>query len=456
MGSTIIDSAFLKDLYGTPEMRAVFSDSNLLQKWLDIEAALAQAEAELGLIPVRVAEEIRRAAHSENISWEAIKQGVDDTVHPIVPVIRALQAACNGDAGEYIHWGATTQDIMDTALVLQIKEALPIIENRLEELSAALVKLTEAHRDTLMPGRTHGQHALPITFGYKTAVWLAEIERHRRRLEQLKPRLLVGQLGGAAGTLASLQSHALPVQERVMAILGLQAPVITWHTSRDCFAEYAGLMAMLSASLGKISHEIITLQRTEVAEVEEPFNAGKVGSSTMPHKRNPMYCEAILALSRLVMRLAPAAWDAMIQENERDWSSDHIEWAYMPEINIYTDGALALAVRVTSGLQVHPENMRRNLELTDGLIMSEAVMLALAKHIGRQSAHDAVYRCAMKSHQDKQPFADVLARDPVVAPHLVPAQIKDLLDPKDYNGIMAISIDRLLIQAATHKKADTA
>jgi 3-carboxy-cis,cis-muconate cycloisomerase len=440
----MIDSPFLQDLYGTDEMRTVFSAESLLQKWLDVEAALAQAEADFGVIPAQAAEEIARQARAERLDSARIKLWVDQTVHPIVPIIRALQAACQSDAGEYIHWGATTQDIMDTATILQIKEALRIFRKRLNELAAALASLARDYHDTLMPGRTHGQHALPITFGYKVAVWLAEVQRHITRLDQLEPRLLVGQLGGASGTLASLGEKALPVQQRMMEILGLKPPLITWHTARDNLAEYASLLAMIAATLGKIAHEIISLQHTELAEVEEPFYLGKVGSSTMPHKRNPMVCEAIHALSRLVLRLAPSAWDAMIQEHERDWSSDHIEWAYIPEISIYTDGALSLTVGVISGLHVYPERMRKNLDLTDGLILSEAVMLALSPHLGRQSAHEIVYRCSMQAYDENRSFAEILNNNPTVTSYLTAEQIDALLNPSEYIGLASVLVDRVL------------
>jgi len=443
MTSHILDSRFLGDLYGTPEMRAVFDDLHLLQKWLDVEAALARAQADLGLIPAPAAEEIARRAVAEQLDLTRLKQLVDQTVHPIVPVIRVLQQACQGDAGEYIHWGATTQDIMDTALVLQIKEAVAILERRLAELARVLRELACKHRDTPMAGRTHGQQALPITFGYKVAVWLAELERHRGRLEACKPRLLVGQLGGAVGTLASVAEHGLQIQAGMMARLGLGVPPIAWHTARDNLAEFAAVLGLIAATLGKIAHEIISLQRTEIGEVEEPFNEGKVGSSTMPHKRNPMLCEAIVALARLVMRTGPVALDAMIQEHERDWTGDHLEWAYLPEICVMTDGALALTTRVVAGLRVYPDQMRANLERLNGLMLSEAVMLALARQVGRQTAHDIVYACSMRAVDQGRPFRHTLAEDPLVARHLTSAELDRLLDPYHYTGLAGYFVDQV-------------
>jgi 3-carboxy-cis,cis-muconate cycloisomerase len=445
MPAHILDSQFLKDLYGTTEMRLVFDDMHLLQKWLDVEVALAQAEAELGIIPADAAQEIALRAVAGSLDAGRIKHLVDQTVHPIVPLIRVLQDACSGDAGEYIHWGATTQDIMDTAMILQAQEAAAILDRRMADLSAALGRLASAHRDTLMPGRTHGQQALPVTYGYKVAVWLAEVERHRQRLQQCRPRLLVGQLGGAVGTLASLGEQGLQVQQRMMEILGLEAPLITWHTSRDALAEFASLLGMMSATAGKIAREFINLQRTELAEVEEPFSEGKVGSSTMPHKRNPMICEAVLALSRLVLRSVPLALDAMIQDHERDWSSDHIEWAYLGEMCIMTDGALDLILRVLTGLRVYPGRMLRNLDLSGGLVLSEAVMLVLGKHLGRQTAHEVVYECSMRTYEQGLPFRQALAEHPLVSAHLTPTQIEDLLDPAHYTGLAGEFVDRVLL-----------
>jgi adenylosuccinate lyase len=444
MPTHITDSTFLKDLYGTAEMRAVFDDMSLLQRWLDVEVALALAEAELGVIPAEAAAEIARKGKAELMDTARIKQGVDQTVHPIVPLIRVFAAVCEGGAGEYIHWGATTQDIMDTANVLQFKQAVAIFERRLDELAQALAGLASQYRDTPMAGRTHGQQALPITFGFKVAVWLAELMRHQERLQQCKPRVLVGQFAGAAGTLASVGEVGLQIQRRMMEILGLSVPVITWHTARDGYAEFATLLAMIGATMGKLAHEVILLQMTEVWEVEEPFNEGKVGSSTMPHKRNPMLCEAILALARLGTHLAPNAFDSMIQEHERDWTGDHMDWAYLPDLCVMTDGALALTVRVMQGLRIHPERMARNLDVTNGLLLSEQVMLALGRAIGRQTAHDVVYECAMRAIDEDVPFRDVLTRHPAVSRHLSPADLDHLLDPRQYTGLSGVFVDRVL------------
>jgi 3-carboxy-cis,cis-muconate cycloisomerase len=443
MASHVTDSLFFKDLYGTEEMRAVFSDQALLQRWLDVEVALAQAEAEIGLIPRYAAEEIARKGRAELIDTAWMKSEIDYTLHPIVPLIRAFKAICDGDAGEYIHWGATTQDIMDTALVLQLKDAVAILERRLSALSQVLSGLAQRHRDTLMPGRTHGQHALPITFGFKVAIWLDEFRRHTARLRECKSRLLVGQFGGAVGTLAGVADQGFEIRRRMMDRLGLGVPVISWHVAHDSFVEFAGVVAMMAGTCGKIAREVIALQKSEVMELEEPWAEGKVGSSTMPHKRNPMLCEAIAALARLCFNYARAALDGLIQDHERDWTINHMEWAYLPDLCVMADGALALTLRVLSDLRVYPERMRANLDALDGLMMSEAVMFALGQAVGRQTAHDVVYECAMQAVASRRAFRDVLAEHPVVSQHLSSEDLSRLLDPTLYIGLAREMVDQV-------------
>jgi len=443
MASHVTDSLFFKDLYGTEEMRAVFSDEALLQRWLDVEVALAQAEAEIGVIPRQAAEEIARKGRAELIDTAWMKSEIDYTLHPIVPLIRAFKAICDGDAGEYIHWGATTQDIMDTALVLQLKDAVAILERRLSALSQVLSGLAQRHRDTLMPGRTHGQHALPITFGFKVAIWLDEFRRHTARLRECKSRLLIGQFGGAVGTLAGVADQGFEIRRRMMDRLGLGVPVISWHVAHDSFVEFAGVVAMMAGTCGKIAREVIALQKSEVMELEEPWAEGKVGSSTMPHKRNPMLCEAIAALARLCFNHARAALDGLIQDHERDWTINHMEWAYLPDLCVMADGALALTLRVLSDLRVYPERMRANLDALDGLMMSEAVMFALGQAVGRQTAHDVVYECAMQAVASRRAFRDVLAEHPVVSQHLSSEDLSRLLDPTLYIGLAREMVDQV-------------
>lgn len=448
MPSHVIDSLFFKDLFGSSAMRAIFDDLNLLQKWLDYEAALARAEARCGLIPREAADEISRQARADGMDPAAIKAGIDKTVHPLVSVIWQLSQRC-GDAGRYVHWGATTQDVMDTAIVLQIREALALIEQTGGQLIETMRALAQAHQHTPIAGRTHGQQALPTTFGFKVAVWLAEMQRHRERLGQACSRVLVGQFGGAVGTLAGLadasEVDGLAVQAALMDELGLGVPLIAWHTSRDGIAEFAALVCMLAALMGRIAHEVIDLQKLEFGELEEPFEMGKVGSSTMPQKRNPMLCEAILTLARLCREKAATAIDTLLyNEHERDWSSFQMEWAYLPELCVMAHGAMELTLRVLRGLQVYPERMRRNLDLTQGLLLAERVMFALGKYIGRQEAHDVVYECAMQAVEHGQSFLESLAADERVTAHLDATTLVNLLNPEQYTGLAAAFVERVL------------
>lgn len=434
MGSHVIDSALLKDMFGTEEMRRIFSDENLLQKWLDVEAALAKAEAQLGVIPRYAADEITRKAHIRYLDIAEIKKGIDITHHYIVPTIRALQAVCEGDAGEYIHWGATTQDIMDTGFVLQLKEAYEVIFRDLRQVEAILLELTERHKGTIMAGRTHGQHALPITLGYKMAVWLREIRRHLQRLQECRPRLLVGQLAGAVGTMASFGGQAYAIQELTMRQLGLGVPDICWHTARDRLAEFLILVAMVAATLAKIANEVYELQKTEFTELEEPFTPGRVGSSTMPHKRNPFLCESVVVHARIIRYNAALMLEALVGEHERDSRGWKTEWVSVPESCVMLGAALRRTKLILQGLTVRPQRMRENLDLLHGLLLSEAVMLALGQKVGRQSAHDIVYEDSMAAYEHARPLMEVLLQDQRVTAHLSPAQIDRLLDPESYIG----------------------
>ena len=444
----VIDSIFFKDLFGSPRMRAVFDDLALLQKWLDFEAALARAEAAVGLIPKEAADEITRKAQAQLMDTTKIKDGIDKTIHPLVSMIWQLSEICDGNAGKYVHWGATTQDVMDTALILQIKDALIIFENTISELKTALVQLAKEHRSTPIAGRTHGQQALPTTFGYKVAVWLAELHRHSVRLNQAKQRILVGEFGGAVGTLAGLDESEvdpIAVQSALMDELGLGVPTIAWHTARDGIAEFTHILCMISALMGRIAKEIIELQKQEIGELEEPFEMGRVGSSTMPQKRNPMLCESILTLARLCREKSSTAVDTLIyNEHERDWASFQMEWAFIPEVCVMTHGALEMTVRVISGLHVHPERMLRNMNITHGLLLAERVMFALGEHLGRQDAHDIVYVCAMEAIESETQFIDVLMEHREVNVHVTRDELDTLLDPTQYTGLAAQFVDRVL------------
>ena len=444
MPSHVIDSRIFKDMYGSAELRRVFSDEALVQSWLDYEAALARAEAAVGLIPTEAAEEISDKARVEFIDFESLKAGVDQTTHELVPLIWQLDKLCGGDAGGYVHWGATTQDVADTGLTLQIKAARAIIMRDLTALGDELAALAQRERDTLMAGRTHGQHALPITFGFKAAVWLDEVHRHVQRLEEIEPRLLVGEFAGAAGTLASLADKGMAVRTRLMAELGLYEPDIAWHAARDRFAEWVALLALIAGTMGRIAQEIILLQKSETAELEEPYQRGKIGSSTMPHKRNPMLCEGILAEARLVRGLVIPALNAQEAEHERDWTSMHLEWAVIPEASILAGGAVAHTLEAIRGLHVDRERMRQNLDLLHGLILSEAVMLRLGAYLGRQTAHEIVHDAAMIAFEQGRPLPDVLLEDERITRHLSPDEVRAMFRPEAYIGLAGEFVDRVV------------
>lgn len=437
MSAYVIDSELFRDQFSTPEMREIFSDRRTVQAWLDVEVALAEAEAELGIIPVAAANAIKDVGDAEMYDLADMKSEMDRTSHPIVPLVRAIGAKCDGDFGEYVHWGATTQDITDTGTMLQIRDAEAVIMSRLETLADALLDHVVTHAATAMPGRTHGQHAQPITFGYKAAVWLDEIRRHQQRMDEMRPRLFVGQFGGAVGTLAALGEQGLAVREKLMQKLELGEPQITWHTARDRLAELISNMAMIAGTCGKIAHEVYVMQKTEVQEVEEPFPDGKVGSSTMPHKRNPAICEGIIALSRTVRSSLPLAFETLIAEHERDKVGLQTEREFIARTIAQTDAALAKTVVVTEGLDVRSENMRENLEITKGLTLSEAVMMALGDKLGRQQAHEILYRSCMIAFKEDTTMRDALMHSMEVREILSEDEIDALLDPEAYTGLAA-------------------
>lgn len=447
MNSHIIDSSLFCDQFSTKEMREVFSDRNMVKKWIKVEVALAIVQSELGIIPKEAAIEIENKGQVELFDFEKIKQGIDFTWHPIVPFLREYKSHCKNDYGEYLHWGITTQDVMDTGIVLQIKEAIPIIERDLIEIRNILISKSKKHSNTVMAGRTHGQHALPITFGYKTAVWLSEINRHLDRLKEMKNRVLTGNIGGAVGTLASIGEKGLEMQKRVNEKLGLRNPDIAWHVSRDRFAEVTFFLGILGGTFGKIANEIIQLQKTEILEIEEPFVHGRIGSSTMPQKRNPMASEAIAGICRLLRTQSSLGIEAMVQEHERDMGPWQAEWEFIPEMFLLASSVLHHMKWILKDLHVYPENMLENLKKSDGLIMSESIMMSLGEKIGRQKAHDVVYELAMKAYSEKRPFKEVLLESDEITRYFSEEDIDSLLDPLSYTGLVNEFINNVIQNA---------
>lgn len=445
MAATPLASALFRDMVGTAAMRAVFDDAALVRRCLEAEAALARAEARLGVIPAEAGRAIETAARTIALDWDRLRRETEIVGYPIIALVHQLAEAA-GEAGRYVHWGATTQDIMDTATVLQLRAALDLVAADLEALRGILAGLARAHRDTPMAGRTHLQQALPVTFGYKAAVWLSMLDRHAERLTQLRPRVAMGQFAGAAGTLASLGPQGFAVQAAFCEELGLAVPPITWHVARDGIAETVCLLGLVTGSLGKIATDIALMMATEFGgEVMEPFVPGRGASSTMPQKRNPISCELILATAKAVRQQVGLALDAMLADFERATGPWHLEWLAVPEAFILTAGCLAQARFMLAGLEVHPDRMRANLALSRGLIAAEAVMMAAAPALGRQRAHDLVYEACRAAHAHDLPLAEAVSRFPELVEALGgPAAVAARCDPVNYLGLAPAMVDRLL------------
>jgi 3-carboxy-cis,cis-muconate cycloisomerase len=444
MPSTMFDSAIFRDAFGTDAMRAIFSDEATVGRYVETEVALAKVQAALGLIPSDAATAIAKSAKTATMDLAKLKTETDLVGYPIVGVVHQM-AKQAGDAGRYIHWGATTQDIMDTAVVLQMRAALDLIDADLAQIASSLRALVQKHRGDVMAGRTHLQHALPVTFGYKCAVWLSMVERHRQRLTELRPRVLVGQFGGAAGTLASLGDQGLAVHDALMAELGLGAGPIPWHGARDSVTEAVSFLALVTGSLGKIALDVALLMQTEIGEVFEPFVKGRGSSSTMPQKRNPISSELIIASAKSVRQDVGLMLDSLAgADHERATGPWHLEWLALPRAFITTAGALHQARFMTDGLIVDTARMRRNLDMTGGLIVAEAVMMGLAKHLGRNTAHDLVYTACRAALDKSTPLIDQLRLLPEVTKVLDAAALTALVDPANYLGTTDAMIDRVL------------
>ena len=432
-----------------PGVRALFTEAARFQSWLDVEAALALAQAELGIIPAAAATEIAAKARLANLDLEAVRAGLARTGHPLVPLVWALDRACGGDAGGYVHWGATTQNITQTGLLLQVRRAHGIFLRQLGEVLTVLAELAERTKDVLLPGRTHGQHAVPATFGFKVAVWIDELARHVERLRGCEGRVFVAMLGGGAGTLASLGEPGLSTQDRMAERLGLAPMSLPARTIGDHQAEYVLLLGMLASTGSKIGREIYTLMKQEFGEVEEPVPPGTVGSSTMPQKRNPKLSQDIIAAAAQIRALVPLALEAMQTEHEADRTTSIMMSRALVQACELTGDILQRLVTLFDGLQIFPTRMRTNLDLSGGLIMAEALMLELGKQIGRQRAHDAVYEAAQASVVEGRPFRQLLAEEPDVKARLTASQVETLLDPAQYTGLCRQFAERGAARART-------
>jgi 3-carboxy-cis,cis-muconate cycloisomerase len=453
MTATALDSAIFRDIFSTPQMREVFSDEARTGYYLEIEAALARAQARLGIIPQEAAREIERQCRIENIDLARLKQQTERIGYPILGVVQQIVGLCADGLGEWCHWGATTQDITDTAAIMQIRAALDLVEQDMEAIATALADLARRYRDTPMAGRSNLQQAVPLTFGFKMAALLAAMQRHRERLAQLRPRVLVGEFGGAVGTLASLGDSGLAVQAALMQELRLGQPEIAWHTVRDRIGEVACFLGLVTGTLGKISMDVKLLMQTEVAEVYEPFHEARGSSSTMPQKRNPISCLYIHSAVALVRQHVAALLEAAVADHERSTGPWEIEWIALPEIFLLAAGALSQTRLLVEGLEVDAARMRANLDLTHGMIVSEAVMMGLGPHLGRQRAHDLVYDICRKVAATGEPLLELLAQNAEISKHLPRAELAKMCDPASYLGLASAMVDNVLAREPRGKPA---
>lgn len=446
---TLLDS-----LFTTEEMQSIFSDRARLQGMLDFEAALARAEARTGVVPPPAAVAISARCQAERFDPGTLARAAASAGNLAIPLIKELTTQVgreDEEAMRYVHWGATSQDAIDTGTVLQLRAALDLLDRRLDRLADALARLAQSHKATPLAGRTWLQQGPPVTFGLKAAGWLSAVERHCARLRALTPRVLVLQFGGATGTLAALGPRALPTAQALAEELQLGLPDLPWHAHRDRFAEVATVLGLLGGTLGKIARDIALLSQTEIGEAAEPHEAGRGASSTMPHKRNPVGAAVVLAAATRLPALVATLLAAMVQEHERGLGGWHAEWETLPEMFLLADGAVAHLTHVAEGLKVDPERMRENLSATRGLIMAEAVTLVLGGAIGRARAHELVERACAAAIAERRSLRELLAADAEIRRHLTESDIDRLLDPSAYLGAAEEWVERALAARPENK-----
>ena len=436
----------LFDAYFTAKaMGEVFSDHGRVQAMLDVESALARAQARVEVIPHSALAPITAACRAELYDFEALGLAIASAGNSAIPLVKALGkqiASTAPDAERYVHLGATSQDIMDTGLVLQLRAALGLIEADLVRLADVLAQQAQRYATTPLAGRTWLQQATPVTLGMKIASWLGAVTRNRQRLDELKPRLLCLQFGGASGTLAALGDQAMPVAQALANELGLNLPEQPWHTQRDRLVEFGSVLGLIAGSLGKVGRDISLLMQTEAAEVFEPSAPGKGGSSTMPHKRNPVGSAVLISAATRVPGLLSILFSAMPQEHERSLGLWHAEWETLPEICCVVSGALVQALNIAQGLEVDSERMARNLDLTHGLVLAEAVSIVLAQRVGRETAHHLLEQCCKRVVAEQRHLRAVLGDEPQITAQLSADELDRLLDPAHYLGQATTWVER--------------
>ncbi|MFB6311024.1 MAG: adenylosuccinate lyase family protein [Salinirussus sp.] len=448
MPSFHTNGVLFKNVFGTPEMREIFSEERFIERFLEVEAALARVQADLGIIPAWAAEEITERATLDHLDMDRVEENVAEVHLFSMSIIDAWKDEL-GDAGEYVHWGATTQDIGDTALILQVREGLDVVERDVAAVADALETLTERHAETPMMGRTHMVHAIPITFGLKTASWLDEVNRHRDRLAAIRDRVEVLEFFGATGTLASLGEEGLAVQEGLAEELDLGVPDVAWFAARDRIADAVATLGLVTSTMARIAKQVLFMNREEVGEASEPHDEGAIGSSTMPHKRNPVKSEETVLLGRLTRAHVGSAMELMETADERDFSATLGEFAVVPETFLYVSRALAYVHDVTADLVVHEEGLERNLHHHGPVVASEAVMMGLADELGRQTAHDLTHEAAGRALDGEASFVDALLENDSIAAAFSREELESMADPASYVGQSA----RLARRALEHSRA---
>lgn len=440
----ITDSRFYSGGYTTPEARKIFCDRYRYQRWLDVETALASSQAELDIIPQEAALELGKKAHIALLDLDAIERGVRESSHSLLPLLRAWEALCDGDAGQFIHFGATTQDIQDTAQTLEIRDGLHIIDRDLREITEQLLALTKRYRDLVTIGRTHTQHALPMTMGLKMAVWLDELWRDYQRFQDCKKRVLVSELFGGVGTLDAFGPKAMDLVSLFSKKLGLEVPLTAWHASRDRHAEFLSTSAIIAGTLARMANEIRCLARSETGEFEEPFQMGKVGSSTMPHKRNPELCEQVIVLAKLIKANAGLGLDGMINEHERDYRAVRLEWVTLTDTSLFISGLLSIMKTILGGLIIHESKVTQNVDRAATLISTEAVMFHLGEVIGKQRAHQIIYEASMKALETGVSLIDMLMEHSEIAKNFTREEVEKTIDPANHIGMSKELTDRVV------------
>ena len=453
--TSVLDSILLQNNFSTPEIRLIWSDENKVSKQLAVEVALAKIEGELGIIPKTAAQQIIEKAKVEHLNLLALQKESAQRRHSLIALIHALQELVGTEAGEYVHYGVTTQDIVDTGIMLQTKEAYDVIVQHSKALIQTVAALAQKHRSTLMMGRTHGIHAIPITFGVKLAIWLDELLRNHKRLLQLEcNEVFVGSISGAVGTYAAFDGRGIEVERLTLAELGLVVPNISWQPSRDRFSEFATTLGIYAGTLGKIGHELFTLMKTEINEIHEPFRKGEIGSSTMPQKRNPALIEGVASLTQPIFSDDSVILQSMLIDGERDAIHWRNEWVALPEITSYLDAQLVQLTYILSELEVNTVQMRKNLDIQGSLPYSERIMFKLGKVIGKQTAHELVYQAAMKAIENHDDFISLLYQEPTVSTHFSKETIQSWIVPENNIGENLAKVDDVVSTVQVYFRGD--